>query len=267
MAAPEAGDDQRVAVADSPARAPSWDAGASLRLRILRAQLEVETLELDANVTGTTRTGKSINYKGIKAEQVVAKAKAVLLRHGVLYTTEATERVTDGNKTAVYLRGHFENVDDPSDCIVRGAWGEGTDYNDKGTAKAITNANKTLLVRTLNMGTIDFEETEAVEHNPEARPAAIRNAEATSIIAIKTWADSYKHALDGCKTTSELRTVRAENAHMMNHPDVAQITKDYFTDKIAALEGALEDDIPPRPAPAPRGAKNRIAATHGGGTA
>jgi len=256
-------------VADRTSRSSPWDESANIRVRLLRAQSQVERLEKDATIKGKSKaTGAEFSYKGITAEQIVSKAKDVLIANGILYTTECLEqRTVSGNKTAVYMRGYFENVDNPADVLIRHAWGEGTDDADKGTAKATTNANKILLARTLNMSTTEYEGVDIVNHEPETRPAAVRQAEALSDAAVKSWADTYRTALDGCATLQQLRRVREENANMMKNPGVPMVTKDYFIDKITALEGVLEDDSPRTTQPPRGGPRNRIAATHDGGSA
>lgn len=266
--APTAGDNGRVEVADGPARFTPWDSTASLRRRLLIAQSQVEALEKDATIKGKSRSsGAEFSYKGITAEQIITKAKAVLIANGILYTCDVLEqRSVSGNKTAVYVLGIFEDVD-TGEFLERHAWGEGTDDADKGTAKATTNANKILLARTLNMSTTEYEGVDIVNHEPESRPAAVRDAQVLTDTAVKAWADTYKSALDGCATTSQLKAAREANATMMKHPDVPQRTKDYFIDKVAALEGVLENDTPTRTAPAPRGSQNRIAPTNEAGTA
>lgn len=204
------------------------------------AQADVATLALDSDVTMKTKDGGNFKYKGITAAQVVARAKAALIRHGVLYMPEVdrTSAKQNGNKTEIWVLGHFENVDDPSDVIVRGAFGSGTDNSDNGYAKAFTNANKQILTKTLNMTTVEDETNTEVEHRPEGKPKAQADAEALSEAAIRTWGDAYREALRGCRNKKDLARIRAENANMMKQ--VPAITADYFGDMIAALESTLE---------------------------
>lgn len=204
-------------------------------------QAEIATLTLDTEVKGQTKSGGSFSYKGISAAQVVARAKAALIAHGVLYIPELDRESIkqDGNKTSLWVTGVFENVDDPADTLTRGAWGAGTDNADNGYAKAFTNANKQILTKTLNMTTVEEDTPTSVEHEPESRPAAIKEAEAETDSAIRTWADAYQAALKGAATLKDLKRIRAENAHMMNSAKVPQVTKDYFVDMITQLESSL----------------------------
>lgn len=220
----------------------SWDKEASIRLRILRAQHDVSVLTQDAEIKGKTKEGHQYSYKGITAAQIIARAKAALIANGVLYTPEEAEDKTliNGNKTSLWIVGHFENVDNPEDKLVRGAWGSGTDNADNGYAKAFTNANKQILSKTLQMTTVEDDTPTEVPHETEPKTAAMKEAEALTEATLRSWGDAYKAALDGCKTLKDLKRIRAENANMMNHPGVPQVTKDYFIDKITALQDTLE---------------------------
>jgi ERF superfamily len=198
-------------------------------------------LTKDSTITAETKSGKAYSFKGITSAQIVARGKAALISHGVLYTTDPDQTTlkVDGNKTTVWVHGTFENVDDPADFIVRKALGEGVDNAGNGFAKAYTMANKQILAKQLNMTTVDDDAPTEVQHNPGNRGGAEREAEATTDMAIKTWADAFKRALDGCNSLNELKRIRAENAHMMKNDKVADATKTYFIEKIAGLEGAL----------------------------
>lgn len=239
---PEADHLGRVEVADSSPRAQKWQSSDSVFLRLARAQDEVKTITLDADIE-VKKEGKTVaKYKGVTSAQVVTFAKAALLANGIVfYPVMKRDGVqVTGNKTAVYIDGHFVSVDDGDDRIVTGAWGAGTDFNDKDYSKAFTNAVKNCLAKMLGMSTLEDDSSEATPHEPEHKPRALKNAEALTDVAIKSWADAYKAALDGCNTAKQLKTIRAENAAMMNNPGVPQVTKDYFLDTIAALEGTLE---------------------------
>lgn len=209
---------------------------------MMRAQADVRKLEQDADVE-IKKEGKTVGkYKGVTAAQIVANAKSVLLEHGVLYLPMQSKDDVKvvGNKTALWVDVHFMSCDHPDSKVVIGAWGAGTDNGDKDYAKAFTNAVKQVLSKALGMSTIDDEKEEPVEHQPEHKPRQVKNAEAFSDVALRTWGDAFKSAIDGCTTLAQLKKVRAENAHMMTNGAVPQVTKDYFMDKITALEGTLE---------------------------
>lgn len=241
---PSPGNVGRVEVAESPPRTNKWSERDSVYLRLARAQADVKKIDQDVDIKVKSKDGgdSRVTYKGVSHAQVVTNAKSALLSNGIVfYPVQKRDGVqVTGNKTAVFIEGHFVSVDDDGDRIVTGAWGAGTDFNDKDYSKAFTNAVKNCLAKMLGMSTIEDESREETPHEPEHKPRAVKNAEALTDVAVTSWASAYKAALDGCATAKQLKHVRADNAPMMNNPDVPQVTKDYFIDKITALEGILE---------------------------
>lgn len=234
--------DGRVALADSAKRDKKYEPGDSVYLRLARAQDDVKTITQDSEVKMKTKEGGTFSYKGVSAAQIVTLAKRALLDNGIVFIPVADKdgvRIA-GNKTSVWVDGHFISTDNKDDKFAAGTWGAGTDNNDKDCAKAMTNAIKIILSKVLMMSTLDDDAEEATPHEPTHNPRQVTDAEALTDVAIKTWADAYKAALDGCQTLAQLKKVRAENAHMMKSSGVPQVTKDYFTDKISALEGILQ---------------------------
>lgn len=218
-----------------------WHSADNVYVRLARAQEAVRTIQQDATIE-VKKEGKTVaSYKGVTSAQVVTFAKRALLDNGIVFIPMPVKDGVhvSGNKTAVWISAVFACVDNDSK-FETGCWGAGTDFNDKDYAKAYTNAVKIVLSKVLMMSTLEDESEEATPHEPEHKPKAVKIAEALTDVAIKTWADAYKSAIDGCKTVKALQKVRAENAHMMNNTGVPQVTKDYFIDKIAALEGTLE---------------------------
>lgn len=85
----------------------------------------MKVITLDADIKGKTKDGASFSYKGVSSAQVVTFAKSALLANGIVfYPVMKRDGVqVTGNKTAVYIDGHFVSVDDGEDRIVTGAWG------------------------------------------------------------------------------------------------------------------------------------------------
>lgn len=233
----------RMELVDGKVGAQKWQQSDSIYVRMMRAQADVRTLTQDADIKLKNKEGQTAgSYKGITAAQIVTAAKSVLIEHGIIYLpiqSKADVKIT-GNKTALWVDGQFICCDNPESMIEIGAWGAGTDNGDKDYAKAFTNANKQILAKALGMSTVEDDRDDPVAHEPEHKPREVKNAQAMSDMAIKTWADAYKAALDGCRTLKDLKRLRSENSHMMNNPHVPQVTKDYFIDKVTALEGTLE---------------------------
>lgn len=233
-----------MAVANGKHGAPQiaeWDAKASLKLRIFRAQFEVAILELDSDVKIVTKEGKTFGYKGISAAQVVARAKAALISHGVLYTpAEDKSSITvNGNKTSIWIEGHFENVDNPSEAFTRGAWGSGTDNADNGFAKAFTNANKQILAKTLQMTTVEDEKTNEVAYEPDNAEAIRKEAKQDQSKTLQVWATNYKAALNNAKTLKELMALQTANKEQLLSEDTPEVTRDFFIDLIEGRKKVL----------------------------
>lgn len=242
VAVAASGDAGRVEVADGTERPQKWKPSDSVYIRLAAAQDDVRTITQDMTIKGVSKkSGKEFSFKGVSSAQVVTFAKRALLDHGLVFLPRETRDgvIVSGNMTSVYVNAAFACVD-ADGAFETGAWGSGTDDNDKAHSKAYTNAVKNILSKTLMMSTLEDDSEEATPHEPDHKPKALRNAEALTDVAVKTWADAYKSAIDGCRTAKQLQKVRAENAHMMTNAGVPQITKDYFIDKITALEGTLE---------------------------
>jgi hypothetical protein len=221
----------------------TWNPAHTLAMRLLLAQRDVKSLDKDVDVKASkSENGKGFGgYKGISAAQVVAHAKEILTKNGILYTSDTDKDFCrrNGNKTEVWYVGRFENVDNPSDYRTKGTWGEGNDNSSHGYQKATTNAEKIILGKMLMMTTHE-DEGEDIVTVKETDSPAIKEAQAYTDAAIKSWADAFKRAIDGCKTLQDLKQIRAENSHMMRSDSVPQVTKDFFIDRIAELEGMLQ---------------------------
>lgn len=207
-------------------------------MRLLWTQSDVNTLTKDSTIQGNTKNGGSFSYKGISSAQVVAVSKSALIDNGVLFTAEIdVESVKiEGNKTRLMVIGTFECADTDEKKVVR-MWGEGTDNADNGTAKAFTGGTKQILLKQLNLTTVEDEKTTEVEHETQPRGKAVRDAEALTEVAVKQWGDAYRAALRGASSLAELRKIRADNADMMKR--VPEATREYFATMIAELEGVL----------------------------
>ncbi len=229
-------------MADSAPSTQKWKPTDSVHVRLAKAQDDVKTITQDMTIKGVSKkSGKEFSFKGVSSAQVVTFAKRTLLDHGLVFLPRQTRDgvVVSGNMTSVYVNATFACVD-ADGCFETGAWGSGTDDNDKAHSKAYTNAVKNILSKTLMMSTLEDDDGEATPHEPDHKPRQVRNAEAVTDVAIKTWADAYKAAIDGCRTLAQLKKVRGENAHMMNNPAIPAVTKDYFIETLTALEGTLE---------------------------
>lgn len=207
----------------------------------MKAQRDVATLELDATITGTTKSGTKYTYKGITSAQIVTRAKEALTRHGVLFwpVVEKGDALTNGNLTAVYMIGRFVNVDRLEDCLEFGAWGSDTDNSGKGYMKALTNATKQVLAKALMMSTVEDESEKEVEHEAAPRSAAMKEADAAVDVSVKSWADALKKAIDGAQSADDLAEVQANAMPMLRSGKVPEVTRGYFTSLFKARFDAM----------------------------
>lgn len=240
VAISEAGENGGVEVDSGDIKdAVSWNPDHSLRRRMLMAQAEVKRLEQDLDV----RFGQT-QYKGISAAQVVHHAKQILTKHGIFYSSnsEMEWMKRENNKTLVYVEAVFANVDDRADVMGKGSWGEGNDNSDKGVQKATTNAEKIILSKALLM-TIDGEdEAQPVETKEPGESTEVRKLDDEANVNIQQWAGAYKSALEGCKTIEMLNKVRKDNKSIMKSDRVPDVTREFFVDLIATLEGQLPSE-------------------------
>lgn len=243
-------DDRGISLANGDAADHASEAGTaaaplSLRRRLLKTQEEVATLLLDVTVQKTmNKEGKTFGgYKGVSAAQVVALAKSALIRNGILYTTEVDrESVTiNGNKTTIWVNGHFENIDDEKDFMVRGMWGSGTDNADQALSKAYTAATKQILLKTLGMTTVEDErdEDKVVEHQPEGTKAVIEKAQQDNAAALRSWANSLKAAIAKATSVEEIDDLQAGNRETLMADTTPEATRDYFIELIQKRKALL----------------------------
>lgn len=228
--------------ADVPAKFGQWDPKAKLKMRLLKSQSDVSTLDQDAKITGVGKSGKEFTYMGISSAQVVAVAKSVLISNGILYTTEVDKASVkiDGNKTSFWLSGHFENVDDDRDTMTCGAWGSGTDNADNGYVKAYTNANKQILTKQLQMTTKEDERFIEVQHETEVANVVREEARQDKKGTLQAWALNFKAAVTNAKTVKELTKLQSDNREQLMSDDTPPITREFFIDLIEGRKNMLE---------------------------
>lgn len=212
---------------------------------MIRAQHQARRLEKEnkqeANANGASREKGDAFYKNgyITHDAVTAEAMRILTANGIHYQPFVKGYKQDNNRTIVDIEGVFTNVDKPDERLVFPSFGYGVDTSDKGPGKAMSYAKKMNLSQALMLNTHEDIEAANVDYAPAAAPAQIKQAQAETEAAIKSWADAFKHALDACANQKDLKKIRAENAHMMQSPSLPEVTRDYFIAMIAQLESDL----------------------------
>lgn len=213
---------------------------------MIRAQAMAKRLEKENKVEGNAGNGRSNGggdsfFKNgyITHDAVTAESMRVLTRNGLHFQPILKSHKQDGNRTVVEIDGVITNVDNPDEQLTFPGVGYGVDSSDKGPGKAMSYAKKMCLSQALMLNTHEDIEASDTPFEPANASAAAREAAAVTDTAIKAWADTYRAALSNCKSLPDLKRLRAENAHMMNHARVPEITKEFFIDMITQLEGAL----------------------------
>jgi hypothetical protein len=230
-----------VALADGAAgaaQALEWDRAANIHVRMIRAQADAKALERTKPKAGSE--GAKFLANGYVTHDVVThEAVRILTAQGIHFQPYLRSHAQDGNRTVIDMEGVFTNVDNPEEKLSFLGFGYGVDGSDKGPGKAMSYAKKMVLSQALMLNTHEDIETHSTNYEPRVAATVVREAEAVTDAAIRTWADAYNAALKGCATKKDLASLRAQNAHMMKSPAVPEVTKDYFIDMISQLEGSL----------------------------
>ncbi len=221
-----------------------WDNDAPIMLRIMRAAHDVKTITEDQKVKRKSKkSGDEVTYGGVSSAQIVANCKAALHKHGVVFwpVIDKGSHQLNGNKCTMWVDGHFHSVDNPTDHMMAGAWGEGTDFADHAHQKAHTNAVKQILLKALMLTSVEDndDETKRVTHEPEGSSQAVADAESNLDTAVRTWADAYKAAIDGATDASDLALIQAANEPMLAMANVSERVKTYFKEYAAKKAAQL----------------------------
>lgn len=221
-------------VADGESSAAlKWDAGANIYVRMIRAQAMAKALEVTKPAAG----GGAKFKEYVSHDTITHEARRILTANGIQFAPFIQSFEQDGNRTKIVMLGTFINVDKPDERLEFTGYGFGVDGSDKGPGIAMSYAKKMVLAQALMLNTKEDIEEHSNEFKPANKPDAVREAEATAEMSIKTWADAFRDALKGCQTLADLKRIRAENASMMQK--VPEATREYFIDMISSLEGSL----------------------------
>lgn len=247
VAATPAGADPGVGVAAGEAgSAPAleWDTAANIHVRMIRAQAQAKKLEKEGvnkpNGAGGKQEREGFFANGfITHDAVTHEAMRILTRNGLHFQPILKAYRQEGNRTIIDMDGVITNVDKPEERLVFPGFGYGVDQSDKGPGKAMSYAKKMVLSQALMLNTHEDIEAHNTEYQPATDAKQVKEAQATTEVAVRTWADAFKSALDGCQNQRDLKRIRAENAHMMKSENVPDVTRDFFSEMIAQLQSDL----------------------------
>ena len=112
-------------------------------------------------------------YSVVGHDSVTALIHPLLVRYGVTLIPSVKEVLQEGNRTSVKMEFSWINIDDPKDCIINFCAGYGIDQQDKGIGKAISYAQKNIILKTLHIetGERDIEEDDIDFSNESIIPS------------------------------------------------------------------------------------------------
>ena len=125
--------------------APSWDAVVKLNAKIANLMHSIGPVQKDAR-------NAHFKYEYTSYEAMAAAVRAAIVSVGLSFTVGTGQIITEGNNRTVELEACFADTETGAMRLVRWA-GEGTDNQDKATAKAITSGVKYLFLRNLLIST------------------------------------------------------------------------------------------------------------------
>ena len=135
-------------------------ASPNIYQRLAAAMKEVQYIQKDKP--------NGMKYSIVSHDAVTAKVRPALLKQGVVYHPSDMEFSQNGNRTEVFMRVNFVNIDKPDDCISVPSVGYGIDNQDKGPGKAMSYAVKYALLKALGLETGDDPDLDqTTEHEPE----------------------------------------------------------------------------------------------------
>lgn len=242
-AEPEAGDVPGVEVAESEDATTETpferDPAASIHMRLWLAAGEIGQLEKDGKAILKKGGQKIGEYDYITHDQVVKKAKAAFLKHGIMVIPTVKECQQDGNRTRLDVLVEFVNIDKPEEDIVINAVGYGVDSQDKGPGKAYSYAMKYAYLKILMLNSADDVEAGDTQHQPAVTQQALAQEVAGVKQTKEAWANALNAALKSVSTLEELNAIHKENRKQLNSEELSDVTYHYFIDLIEARRTEL----------------------------
>jgi hypothetical protein len=144
----------------------------------------------------------------------------LLVEHGINLIPSVVEMSQEGNRTRVLMHFKWVNIDDPKDFFSNNIATYGVDNQDKGPGKAISYAQRFLILKTLHIetGERDIEEFD-IEFEKEVKKPTI---------SIKQQQDFIEHVkANGMEVFAAVDLI---NSHGFEK------TKDIHVDKLEALK-------------------------------
>jgi hypothetical protein len=226
---------------ESPVLASPIDLAAPAALRLWRVAGEVGAVAKDrtAKVQVRDDSDKSYSFKFSGHDDILARVNPLFAYHGILPVMTVISESRNGNMTSVTADVAFICPDRPDDRVTHRVLGQGTDKNDKGAAKASTDAMKTAVKKALSITSVE-DEGPAVEHVEDGAGAKVAAAEARVASTVQKWAAAYKAALEGAKTLKDLERIKRDNKAQLDDEALPNVTLVFMNDLYARRHGELE---------------------------
>lgn len=228
------------AAGQAPLLRASLDPGASIHMRVWRVAQEFGAITKDGKMAQ-----EAGGYGFTTIDAILARARTLFDRHGILTVPRVVAHSQDGNRTVLGIEVDFVNVDEPTDKITVPSLGYGNDKTDKGPPKAHTQAIKNAIKALLNLTTKEDEDASGAqtpEHERDTDSAKVAAAEDRARDAVHKWASSYKAAITNARTTSELEQIKRANGAQLKDEALPDVTftflDDLYRNRYAELENA-----------------------------
>jgi hypothetical protein len=228
-----------------PAPEPPPPLTLKQRLAAIRAECDAvgkQTIQME--------TAKGVKYtiQAHTVEAILAETRPLLAKHNLDLTPNLVSVAYSGNRCDTLVDFTFEVLDTatvpltawrdgalaPERLVIRWA-GAGCDNSDKGLAKANTNALKEMLKKTFLITDRDDakEEEDKVEHQTDEglTRAATAETERKSTENLRTWAATYRFAINNAKDEKALNRLTRDAADTF--AQLEEVTRNFFIDEIA----------------------------------
>jgi hypothetical protein len=139
----------------------------NIHQRLNSAMAEVNYIKKDKKIT---MGGGGFKVTGHDA--VTKLIHPLLVKHGISLIPSVEDMTQEGNRTVVKMNFDWVNIDDPMDFFQNKCYAYGIDNQDKGPGKAISYAQRYIVLKTLHLETgekdieehdTDFKETKEVK--------------------------------------------------------------------------------------------------------
>lgn len=222
--------------ADTDGLLRSVDQSASIALRVWRVANEFGVITKDA-----TMNEKAGGYGYATIDGILARARTLFDKHGILIAPNLVESKQDGNRTVCQFDVAFISVDDPDDQLVVRVPAYANDNGDKGPPKAVTQAIKTAIKSVLNLTTKEDEDANTPEHKGGAATQAdVDAAKEKARQALKVSVSAIKAAYESAKTLKDLRKIKRENDDLLASPDLPEVTGTFLDELFRRRHDELE---------------------------